>query len=439
MTTLEATPLAAPGTYPVPTGRGRWRFTLHRRAFSAQVYPTDTGISELVTARSRKLELAWDTPATLTFTVDGHSPTAAAISELTQDVIGWRWDDQTGADIPMFRGIIAQSEDQLTTESHTVTFTCHDYLAMLARRYITQPTPYIANYDQDNLAANLIQLAVAASSGGTPGIPASVVSFSPASFLPILAHNVNPDGSDRSTASGQTRARTYFGGTQISQVFDDLAKVVNGFEYDVLPRSDVNGIDYVRIFYPSQGVARSDVVLMYGATVSGLTRTVNSAGYANYWRVLGNNASSDPSTAQLYADVWNEQATLPFPGAGSVGLWMSAESGAGAADVTTQATLTQQAQGDLGRTGLLVPAYTLTLRPGAYVYGRPNMGDTVPLIVQSGRLNVNTTVRVLGITFDVGDDGNEDVTLTVGAPPPPAALSDLFAQSFADLAALARR
>ena len=44
------------------------------------------------------------------------------------------------------------------------------------------------------------------------------------------------------------------------------------------------------------------------------------------------------------------------------------------------------------------------------------MGDVVPLIVQSGRLNVNTNVRVVGITYAIGDDGQEDVTLTVGRP-----------------------
>ena len=39
------------------------------------------------------------------------------------------------------------------------------------------------------------------------------------------------------------------------------------------------------------------------------------------------------------------------------------------------------------------------------------MGDIVPLVIQTGRLNVNTTIRVLGIAYDIGDDGQEDVDL----------------------------
>jgi microcystin-dependent protein len=44
------------------------------------------------------------------------------------------------------------------------------------------------------------------------------------------------------------------------------------------------------------------------------------------------------------------------------------------------------------------------------------MGDTVPLIVQSGRLNVDTAIRVVGFTFTIGDDGQEDVGVVVGRP-----------------------
>jgi hypothetical protein len=85
----------------------------------------------------------------------------------------------------------------------------------------------------------------------------------------------------------------------------------------------------------------------------------------------------------------------------------------------------------------LIPVYTLTLTPGTYYYGAPFMGDVVPLVVQSGRLNVNTNVRVLGITYQIGDDGQEDVLLTVGQPG--RTLVQLIQQSQHDLNALALR
>jgi hypothetical protein len=65
------------------------------------------------------------------------------------------------------------------------------------------------------------------------------------------------------------------------------------------------------------------------------------------------------------------------------------------------------------------------------------MGDSVTLVVRSGRLNVNTTVRVVGITYDVGDDGEENVSLTVGRTSP--SLGAILAGYSADINALARR
>ena len=92
--------------------------------------------------------------------------------------------------------------------------------------------------------------------------------------------------------------------------------------------------------------------------------------------------------------------------------------------------------------GQLVPAYTLTLRPGTFTainnaFGDFRMGDTLPLVIQSGRLNVSTNVRILGITFDIGDDGDENVELTVGRPT--RNLADLLWEQQQAIQALNRR
>jgi hypothetical protein len=65
------------------------------------------------------------------------------------------------------------------------------------------------------------------------------------------------------------------------------------------------------------------------------------------------------------------------------------------------------------------------------------MGDTVPLRIKAGRLDVDTYVRVVGITYDIGDDGQEDVGLTVGRAD--VTFADLFAKGTQGIAALARR
>lgn len=413
-----------PNSFPVPAGRGRWRLTLHQRDFTTTGLPVSTTImAELVDARSRRLEQAWNTPARLTFSLDGRSPAAALISELASDVLAWRWDDRTGQDRLLFRGVVAQTEDQLSEQAYTLTVTCHDYLAVLARRLVTSTWAATAT-DQDNLVAGLLARASgsAASSSGT--------SFAPGSNLPLIAVRVDPAGNNRGL-SGAARDRTYYPSQNIGQALDDLAKVQGGFDYDVQPLSS-GGIDPLRIFYPYQGITRTDPALVYGSTVAAVTRTVNSGDYANYTRALGNNGSSDPTAAQLYGEAWNADANNVT--VTPVGLWANDEN---AADVTVQSTLTDKAAGDLALSGLLTPTYTLSLRAGVYGWGYPNMGDVVPLIIAAGRLNVNTTIRVLGITYDIGDDGQEDVELTVGRPA--LTLPQLLAQPVKDTAALTRR
>jgi len=409
-------------TTPVPSDRGRWRFTLHQRVYTPTPWQ-QTIVAVLTDVRSRRLEQGWNAAAQLSFSIDGRSSQAALIQELATEVIAWRWDEQIGADRPMFRGVIDHGEDTLSEQAYTINFVAHDLLGIIGRRYLTGTVTYTQT-DQDLIVANLLSLAVNAHAGdGT--------SFLPGSWLAVSASITNPDGTIRGQYSGQLRDRTYTGSTAIGQSVDDLAKVIGGFDYDIRPLfSDT--VDALRVFYPTQGVTRSDIVLMYGATVSALTRTVASTDYANYQRVLGNNGNSDPSVPQLAAEAWDNNAT---PGVvGSVGLWQATDS---AADVTDQATLAQKAHGDLNLSGLLVPSYSLTMRPGAYSYGNPNLGDTVPLIVLAGRLNVNTTIRVLGITYAISDDGAEDVTLTVGRPL--STLADLFTRADRDVDALTRR
>ena len=408
---------------PVPDGRGRWRLLVAARQYAGASRQQQGALSELGDATSRRLVLTWCQPAQLSFTIDGHSPAAAAIVELMTEVSAWRWDEASGADIPVFRGVVTQSEDEVTEQSHTVNFTCQDYAALTSRRYLAAAYTVVQR-DQDDIVNDLL---------GPAG--AGAAAFYPGSFLPIRSvYRVNPDGSARAAPSGQLRDRTYLPGQVVLDAIADLGKVINGFDWDVQPF--VGTGDLLRVFYPYQGVTRT-VPLVYGSTVSALTRTVNSADYANLWRVIGNNGSSDPAAAQLFSEASspdaNDVTRIP------IGLWASVDN---AADVSIQSTLDQQAQGDLALSGIVTPTYTLTLRPDAYSWGNPNMGDVVPLVVQSGRLNVNSVppaggVRVLGITYDIGDDGDESIELTVGRPA--VTLPQLLARPGKDTAALTRR
>ena len=414
---------AAPGTYPVPDGRGRWRLLLYWRPYSANVTFQSQLIAELTDARSRNLQQQWNQPAQLSFTINGRSPAATLIQEMTQEVIAWRWDDQTGKDVAVFRGPITQANDQLTEQSYTINFTCHDYLAMLDRRFVTRPITW-HGMDQDSMGYNFVNRAIGPTSSVQPG-----TSLTPAGWLPIARVLVNPAGAARA-ASGVLRDRAYPEQTKLSEALANLAAVDGGFDFDILPGTGSS--DSLRVFYPYQGVLRTSPILAYGSTVAGLSRTVNSGDFANYVRVLGQQPD-DSTQPQVYSETWDPTTALPG-NQGSIGLWMFGDQ---ASDVSIQSTLDEKARGDLNQMALLQPSYSLSLRRDAYSWGNPNMGDVVPLIVQVGRLNVNSSVRVVGITYDIGDDGQEDVSLTVGRPD--VNFVDLFTRADRNVDALARR
>ena len=397
-------------------------------------------MAELTGARGRRLTQQWCQSAQFTFTLDGASAAAALVQELAMDVIAWRWDDQTGADVAMFRGIIAQSEDQITEQANVVTFTAHDYFAVLARRYVWSAINWVGG-DQDEIVGStsssfalLIQGKYSHTilSSGAPSAQLAYPDFfQPGAYVPLSMARVNPNGTARGL-SGQLRTRTYPVAQSVGQAIDDLSKVIGGFDYDIQPAPQVGGNeDALRVFYPYQGVTRSTPVLAYGSTVASLSRTVDSANYANdVWCVgADHSGGAIPQWASEANNVdANNVAVTP------VGLWQITDN---AADVSVQATLDQKAAGDLAYYGVLQPTYTLGLRPGVYSLGNPNMGDVVPLMIQTGRLNVNNQVRVVGIDYDIGDDGQEDVILTVGRPP--ATFKKLLTATHSDVAALTRR
>jgi hypothetical protein len=163
-----------------------------------------------------------------------------------------------------------------------------------------------------------------------------------------------------------------------------------------------------------------------------LQRNVNSGDYANYIRVIGNNGSSDPAAAQLWKESIGDDANNVT--VDNQGLWMMGEN---ESDMTIPATLQDRARGLLNSYGIVMPAYSLDLRPGAFSWGNPHMGDVATLIVMAGRLRVNTTVRIVGMTYDVGEDGQEDVKLSVGRSD--VTFAALFNKTARDVNALARR
>lgn len=443
--------LDVPPPYPIPVGRGRWRITLHVREFvtgagtggpvlSPGVGWGATIIAELTDARGRHLTRERNRAATFTFTMDGRDPAAVLVKELQHDVYVWRWDEYTGRDVCQGRFVVDHAEDQVHENSHTVTFGCHDYTAMLERRRIA-PKPSAAevvfqNLSQDALTEYLITNYGIVGSSVSTGTNVLMMAY-----LPLFVVMVNPDGTARTT-QGPMRNRTYQIGSEIFDLVANLSACQDGFDFDLLPAPEVPaGLagpsfgtipankDAFRIFYPRQGTVRTDMALVYGSNVASITRTVSSADYANRVWAIGNHANANPNAAQLFVDKYTDTATDSIGG-----MWMDVYN---ATDVSTMAHLTDQCVGALDQRSVLIPTYTAQLFAGSYRQDQPRVGDIVQLVVQSGRLNVQENQQVLSIAYSIGEDGDEDVQLELGRLP--TKFGGLFRGTRSTLDALNRR
>lgn len=125
--------------------------------------------------------------------------------------------------------------------------------------------------------------------------------------------------------------------------------------------------------------------------------------------------STPPASAILYSDDVELRLLSPS-GARPEGRW---DVVVGDDDLTTQQMLNDRAAWQMSASQVLQPTYTLTLRPGGW-RGPDHIwvGDTVQLVVMSGRLAVDTSLRVYEMAFGLDADGGESVEVTVGGPRP---------------------
>jgi hypothetical protein len=381
----QTTSLIAP-----PDGR-MWKFSLVWRGPPAQ---RGQGVGEFTQVRARKLHLDLYGPATAEFVVDGRSSDATLIQEMYHDLIVQRFDPYptNGGWTVLFRGPFARSEDTISATTHTVNFAAADYRAML-NRCVTNVAKTYSQVLQESIFADLV--------GNFSNLKPP-----PFDLGAAVTRLWNPDGTSLGS-TGVRRDRTYTGAEKTGDMLTNLSQVINGFDFELTPW----GTGYDRTFtptiwYPQRGVTKS-FVAEYGATVESLTRTVNSTDFANWVRFDGtNSAPGTPVYAISPGDV------MVNPGLHAEGLWMAQQS---AADVSVSTTLQQQSDGYLALHSQIIPSYTLQLVPGAWNGQRDCwLGDTIELRIKSGRLNVDTSIRIVGIDFDINDEGQERIALIVG-------------------------
>lgn len=332
---------------------------------------------ELERARDRKITWRLRESADASFSIDGRDPKMSQLHALTSDVHVYR-DGQR-----MFAGRVTPGTDDIDTSTHSTSVTAVDYRAMLDRRLV-----YVDSSGTADIADVAWQL-IADTQGGVI-IPGGDWGITRGTF--------------GSNGIGTTRTYHVAHGQTVAEAIDLLADTWGGFEWQV---------DSWRRWqaWARRGTDLTGFAVAYtssGGNVASISRAADSGDFANAVRVVGaDDDGGDPPTPLLPAVRFVTGVENSPEGRIEVGL--------GQSDLKTQAQIDAYADTELARRSTIVPSYTATLAAGVWE-GMDTcwLGDSVPVVIQSGRLNVNTRDRITEVSADIGDDGSETVTLTFG-------------------------
>ena len=327
-----------------------------------------TELGEITSARSRQLTRRLDRADEATVSLSGRSDVGEMVGEgLDQDLVVYRDGER------VFRGRIDAPHDSMR-DDHEVTLRARSYRDLLALRHLEASASW-TTVEQEAIAWSLIDTAQGLS-GGDLGVTR---------------------GADQAT--GVTRSRQYEVGAQVQAKIDDLAKADDGFDWDI--DSDL----VFRVWYPARGDTRQRVLhyAAHGGNVRRLSRTPDLARFATVVIATASGALS-PEIA-----VSSDVATR--------GRWSHVE---GVSDADSATTLQEAAAGLLGDRETLRAAWTAELSR-AHPWGGPDdfdVGDSLRLVVQSGRFDTERVLRVqtIGVSIDASDV--ETTTVDLDRPSP---------------------
>jgi hypothetical protein len=205
--------------------------------------------------------------------------------------------------------------------------------------------------------------------------------------------------SNGSTPTGIVRDRLYQVGDSIGDRIRELSEVEAGFDWDIIATS-ASALQF-RTWHEERGVSRG-VVLEYGGAVVSAQRQVTATEYANAIRYTGADTTipDEREASDLATRV--------------EGRWDAVYADTG---LTTQDALNGRAHWRLKQSQTVRPTWSVILRRG--FWRGPDhiwLGDPVRLVVYSGRLRVDTIVRVYELGFTLDADGGEQIELTLNGP-----------------------
>lgn len=348
--------------------------------WSFVIGPASGGLTrELSEASGRTVNFRLQSPSDASCSLDGSDPAASEIVELSTDLHVYRSNSPGQPRQHWYRGRIGKTSDSLDANGHTVEVPSADYRELLKRRLLMSgSTQTWTAQDQGSIAWNLLTQ-TQNKPGGDLGIT---------------------NGLGQTT--GQLRTRTYNLADPIGDKIQELSELINGFDWDIT--GSETGLQLDR-WYPQRGSDKGEI-LQYGGNIASLTRTVDSSTFANAVRLTGkqpDGGGAEPAVQERTAS----DITTRVEGRWDV-LYQE--------DITTTTALSERADWRIADSQVIQPSYSVKLEPDWW-RGPDHiwLGDTVRLIIYSGRLTVDVTLRVLEIQVSISDDDDEDVTLTLGS------------------------
>lgn len=240
------------------------------------------------------------------------------------------------------------------------------------------------------------------------------------------AHGV--DGGDIGVTTGsqdsdRRRDRTYeiFERKQLGEAVEQLAAVIDGFDFGIDPTYTPNG-DLVKTFnleHPRRGVpaAQSNLVFEVGRNVIEWEWPTDGTRYANRVHNIGSGEGADTLLATRTA------ASQLVPVADGGPGFPMIEEVLSNVEVTRLSTLNDQAQAALNAYSVPVVLPRVVVRADSDpIFGTYRVGDGCRFIVEPGLSprfpdGLDTLRRIVGWEVSVDGDGTESVSLLLGEEP----------------------
>lgn len=329
--------------------------------------PAGEPVRDLMAATGRTLTRRVDGPHTAQFSIDGRHPDAASIVERRTDL--WVYRDG----LLVHRGRIVVGSDDINAKGHRCQFTSLDYRGLLQHRLVGTAGRTFTAVDQAGIAWTLIDESQDLT-GGDWGITSGL-----------------------GATSGVPRDRTYAAGKSLLAAISELYRVDNGGEWEISPELELNR------WHPRRGTTR-DRVLDWGGSVVEVRRTVTADDWANFVISAGAPGTTPASAASATIGTDPEGRWELFDGDGS--------------SIERQDALDDRAVFRLDEAGRAVPELGLRLASGVWQgTGWLDIGDTTPVAVDSGRVQIDDPMRVSELVVSLPTSDVERVTLGMtGAP-----------------------